>query len=86
VSPRRERRKIEEAEVDRLLDLVRVASGQKYAGNVRFQPLDARAARPEDGRMRERRQQPRLIRPGFDGGRGPLWRHAVEDAWRHPCA
>ena len=44
-SPRRERREIEEAEIDRLLDLVRVGPGQQHVRNVRFEHLAARRCR-----------------------------------------
>ncbi len=45
-SPRRERREIEEAEIDRLLDLVRVGSGQQHERNVRLEFPGAAWRRP----------------------------------------
>ena len=52
-SPRRERREIEEAEIDCLLDLVRVRSGQQHERNVRLE-LRGRRDAAQHSRARER--------------------------------
>ena len=63
-SARFERREIEEAEIDRLLDLVREGSRQQDVRNVRLEHLGGSGSAERSG-ARERGYEPRLVSRAF---------------------